>query len=383
MNNDFIPLFKVFMSPDIDKYVIPVLKSGFITQGPKVLEFENLLSNYFNSPYLLTLNSATSADHLAIDLIKRFSGLYNEERNEIISTPLTCTATNWPILANGLQIKWADINLQDLNIDLDDIYNKCNEKTLAILLVYWAGNPIAESKIKELKYKIRKKIGYCPIFIHDCAHAFGAKLDGKFLGNDEDFFFFSFQAIKHLTCGDGGLLVCPNQMYYDQAKLIRWFGIDRNSNKKDYRCESDIEHWGYKFHMNDISASIGISNLNHIDDILDKHRKNAKYYDENISENFKVKKLIRDSSVCSSHWIYTILVEDRDKFMDFMKDKKIIVSQVHLRNDLHTCVNEYRDSLKNLDYISSRHVSIPVGWWLSNKEVEYIVSCVNEWGVLN
>lgn len=374
-----IPLFKVYMSNQVDKFIMPVLNSGYITQGTKVLEFENLLSKYTGHDRLITTNSATSADHLALHLIKNFSDLYSEDRNEVISTPLTCTATNWPILANNLNIKWADINVENLNIDLDDVYEKVSEKTLAVMIVYWGGNPIDNIKLQETKLRIQKKIGYCPLFIHDCAHAFGAKVENNYLGNEEDFYFFSFQAIKHLTCGDGGALLCPNNFYYEKAKLIRWFGIDRNSNKKDYRCENDICDWGYKFHMNDISASIGISNLNHIDEILYKHRSNANFYDRTINENDNVKKIIVNAKNESSYWIYTICVKNRDSFMDYMKSKGIIVSQVHLRNDLHSCVKKYKSNLPNLESISENYVSIPVGWWLNYDDINYISASVNEW----
>lgn len=376
-----IPLFKVFMSDTISDCLAPVLNSGFVTQGPKVAEFENSLKKYINSEYIVTTNSATSANHLALHLIKLFSGIYKDERNEVITTPLTCTATNWPILANGLDIKWADVNLSDLNIDLDDVYNKCDDKTLAVMLVYWAGSPIDHKKLKDIKLKIVKKIGYCPIFIHDCAHAFGAKINGNYIGDDTDFYFFSFQAIKHLTCGDGGALVCPNNMYFEKAKLLRWFGIDRNTNKKDYRCEEDVVNWGYKFHMNDIAATIGLCNMNNIDNILTSHKNNANKYSEHIVENKKVKKLKTCKDNVSSYWVYTMLVENRDNFMDYMKDNGIVVSQVHLRNDVHSCVNKYMRVLPNLDFVADKHVSIPVGWWLGDSEVTRIINSVNVWSL--
>jgi dTDP-4-amino-4,6-dideoxygalactose transaminase len=233
MNKKNIPLFKVFMAKDAIDPLKEILQSGYIGQGPKVDEFEKSLSNYIGNPYANTVNSATSGLHLALHLIKKNYG--SEDRNEVITTPLTCTATNFPILANGLKIKWADIDPLTCNIDLNDVERKINKKTLAIMLVHWGGMPVNLDKIEEIKEKTLKLFNYKIPVIEDCAHAFGSKYKNKMIGNSNNFCVFSFQAIKHLTTGDGGLLLSPNSYFHEQAKLIRWFGLDRTSSA-DFRC---------------------------------------------------------------------------------------------------------------------------------------------------
>jgi dTDP-4-amino-4,6-dideoxygalactose transaminase len=258
-----IPLFKVFMSPNAGDEVTKVLNSGYIGQGEKVEEFESTLSDYFMRDYVVTLNSGTSGLHLALHLLKKQSGKWPglEDGDEVLATPLTCTASNFPIMANGLNIKWVDIDPETLNMDLDDLSRKISPKTKVIMLVHWGGYPNDLDKIKQIQTKCFDMYGFKPAIIEDGAHSFGSKYKGKLLGNHGNIVMYSLQAIKHITSIDGGLLVLPHRELYDRSKLLRWYGIDRNSNRKDFRCEADIEEWGFKFHMNDVNASIGLANL--------------------------------------------------------------------------------------------------------------------------
>ena len=152
MKNNSIPLFKVYMNEDID-IITDTLKSGMITQGKKVEEFEEKLKTYFNYPYLLTLNSATSGLTLAYRLLNLKPGVDN-----VISTPLTCFATNASILANNLDIIWADTDTNTCNIDLEDVKRKINSNTKALSFVHWGGNPIDLNKVDELKKYALDKI---------------------------------------------------------------------------------------------------------------------------------------------------------------------------------------------------------------------------------
>jgi dTDP-4-amino-4,6-dideoxygalactose transaminase len=189
---------------------------------------------------------------------------------------------------------------------------------------------------------------------------------------------FSFQAIKHLTCGDGGLLCLPNEELYRRGKLIRWYGIDRTSNQKDFRVEANIEEWGFKFHMNDINATIGLENIKDVNNIINNHRDNATYYDNNLQNINGLTLLERKPDRLSSYWIYSMLVENRDDFYKYMKECGIVVSQVHERNDKHTCVREYKTHLPTLDKIISKVVSIPVGWWVTKEQREYIIEKIKK-----
>jgi len=375
-----IPLFKVFMSENASAQAVNVLNSGYIGQGEQVEVFENNLKKYFNNDFVLTLNAGTSGLHLALHLLKnkngKWPGLSNDD--EVLCTPLTCTASNWPVLANNLKIKWVDIDEKTLNIDLDDLERKITEKTKVIILVHWGGYPNDLDRLKEIQKNTQELYGFKPAIIEDAAHAFGSKYKEKHLGNHGNIVMYSLQAIKHITSVDGGLLFLPHIELYNRAKLIRWYGIDRNTNKKDFRCEADIMEWGFKFHMNDVNASIGNENLKHADEIINKHKDNALFYDNNLKEISGVTLLERHVDRESSFWIYSFLVENRDKFYSWMKECGIMVSQVHERNDKHSCVSEFRSFLPTLEKTINKVVSIPVGWWVTEENRKYIVECIKK-----
>lgn len=390
-----IPLFKVFMSPSTKEKVGEVLDSGYIGQGPKVDEFEKQIGNYFGNNKVITTNAGTSALHLALHLLKKpksnweevFDGVASikhnwpgiEEGDEVLATALTCTASNWPIVANGLKIKWVDIDPKTLNMDLKDLEKKITPKTKAIMGVHWGGYPLDLDKIKDIKIRFKNKHGWAPALIEDGAHSMGTKYKGKYLGNHGNFVMNSLQAIKHITSIDGGLLYCPHDELYERSKLLRWYGIDRNpKGRTDFRCEEDIPEWGFKFHMNDVCATVGIENFKHLDDIISKHKENASYYDEHLQNVKGVNLLKREEGFESSFWIYTILVDNRPSFYKHMEECGITVSQVHERNDKHSCMDEFKTKLPNLEKTINNIVSIPVGWWVTKEDREYIVKCIKK-----
>lgn len=388
-----IPLFKVFMSPTAGEAVSDVLHSGFIGQGPKVDEFESNLSRFLRHERLVTLNSGTSGLHLALHLLKNpniFVDVHHgaaytqtnwpglEQGDEVLATALTCTASNWPILANGLKIKWVDIDPTTLNMDLDDLERKITHKTKVIMLVHWGGYPNDLDRVKQIQRRALERFGFAPMVIEDGAHGFGSKYQGEHLGNHGNMVMYSLQAIKHITSIDGGILTLPHNDLYKRAKLIRWYGIDRDSNRKDFRCEADIPEWGFKFHMNDICATVGNENLKHAKDIIAKHQSNAKFYDEQLKDTAGIQLLTRHADRESAFWIYSMLVDDREGFMRHMKEHGIISSQVHERNDKHTCVREYSSALPTLDATIGKVVSIPIGWWVTEEDRQYIVDCIKK-----
>ena len=393
-----IPLFKVFMAPTAKEKVGEVLDSGYIGQGPKVDEFEKQLGDYFGNNKVITTNAGTSALHLALHLLKKpkptwlkdeFQGVaftsHNwpgiNEGDEVLATALTCTASNWPIVANGLKIKWVDIDPTTLNMDLKDLERKITKKTKAIMGVHWGGYPLDLDEIKQIQQRIEAKFGWAPALIEDGAHSIGTKYKGKYLGNHGNFVMNSLQAIKHLTSIDGGVLYCPHDELYERAKLIRWYGIDRSpKGRTDFRCEADIEEWGFKFHMNDVCAAVGMENFKHIDKLVGVHKRNAAYYDEHLQNVEGITLLKREEGFESAFWIYTLKVDDRPSFYKYMEECGITVSQVHERNDKHSCMAEFKTELPNLEKTIGNIVSIPVGWWVSEEETEYIVECIKRGG---
>jgi dTDP-4-amino-4,6-dideoxygalactose transaminase len=372
-----IPLFKVFMAPDASKEVSKVLSSGYIGQGPKVDEFEKALETHLGVSNLVTTNSCTSALHLALHLLRKSSEDWPgiSPTDEVLATPLTCTASNWPILGNGLDIKWVDVDQGTLNMDLEDLRDKITETTKVILAVHWGGVPIDLEKLDAICEEAKERIGFKPKVIEDCAHAFGTLYKGKSLGSHGNICCYSFQAIKHITSVDGGALVLPNDELYSRAKLVRWYGIDRESERTDFRCEEDIKEFGFKFHMNDVSATVGLANLKHAKGICNAYRENAEYYYKNLNGIVDMQEY--DPVYASpAFWLMTLHVEDRDKFMTTMKTYGIATSKVHERNDKHSCVEEYKVELPGLEGAVKTMVCIPCGWWVTPMERKFIADCI-------
>ncbi len=393
VKESIIPLFKVFMANETSEEVSKVLMSGFIGQGPKVEDFESLLKGYFNNSNVVTTNAATSAEHIALHMLKRteknVKGYHGvafvenqwdgiEPEDEVLTTPLTCTATNWPILANGMKLKWVDVDPNTCNMDLDDLERKISPTTKVIMVVHWGGYPVDLDRLKEIQEKAYQLYGFKPVVIEDCAHAFGSTYKGTKIGSHGNICTFSFQAIKHLTTGDGGCAIFPYENQVKRAKLLRWYGIDRGDNRKDFRCESDISEYGFKFHMNDINATIGINNLPGVKLNINTTIDNANFYNQELADVSGVTLLENKSDRQSSYWIYTMKVERQQDFMNKMKECNIMVSRVHERNDIHSCMSEFKTDLPNLDKLVKEMICIPVGWWVTPEDRQYIVDCIKD-----
>ena len=383
-----IPLFKVFMSEDVHQPLNEVLRSGFLTQGPKVEEYEQALKNYLGYDRLLTLNSATAGLTLALRLLKvpdesmGWPG-FDDDKDIVLTPALTCFATTCAVLANNVKLRWLDVDLNTANISLEDLQRKLNERTKVIYLVHWGGCPVDLAALDSICEAHKVKHGFKPVVVEDCAHAFGAEFGGKKLGNHGNICVYSTQAIKHLTTGDGGIITLPNDNLYERCKLLRWFGIDRekrNYKGKDFRLENDIAEFGYKYHMNDINATIGLHNLPHISGLLEKMRVNGKYFDDNLGDIHGIQLMKKCEAANPAYWLYTIRVLDgkKQEFMDKMKKAGIMTSQVHNRNDINSCVSEFQEPLPNLDLLEKELVCIPVGWWLSEDDLTRIVSTIRQ-----
>jgi dTDP-4-amino-4,6-dideoxygalactose transaminase len=384
MTKNNIPLFKVFMSDEASEGVSKVLSSGYITQGPEVDKFENLLKQYFNNDKVVSVNSATSGLHLVFHMLKEY-GLGEEriqildEKDHVLTTPLTCTASNWPIIANKVNLKWVDVDPFTCNMSLDSLEEKLNEYTKAVNVVHWGGYPVDLKRLENIQKKFKEKFGFKFIIIEDSAHAFGANAYGKQIGNTGNISTFSFQAIKHLTTVDGGCINFNFDEDVERAKLLRWYGIDRNENRKDFRCESDIKNVGFKFHMNDVNAYIGQKNFKTVtEELLQIHVENGQYYNNHLKNTNKLETMNYSNNFEIPYWIYTVKVKDRDDFMKHMEENNIIVSRVHERNDKHTATKEFQTNLPLLESFIDEMVCIPVGWWVTKEDRQYIVDVIKK-----
>ena len=344
--------------PELEK----VLYSGYVAQGEQVELFERAFEKFVGSGHSLSVNSGTAALHIALIL----AGV--SEGDEVISTALTAEPTNVAIKMVGAKIRYADVDYETGNISPTSIEANINKKTKTIMVVDYAGIPVNVSAIQNIstKYKI-------PV-IHDSAHALGAEFNGLKTGNHFPYTVFSFQAIKQLTTIDGGILQIQDKEEYEKAKLIRWFGIDKTKT----RLDNNIQYQGYKYHMNNVNATIGLVQLNEIQTILDTHIENGKYFDEHLKITPGAELIDYYPGSEPAYWLYTLKVENRKDFIKKMAEIGIMASELHKRNDYHDYLNDFNQTLPNLDKFYSKMVHLPCGWWLKADEREQIVETIKK-----
>jgi len=367
---NLIPLFRVHMPPEEE--LLPALRdvlySGQVGQGPKVEEFEAALAPVAGNRNVLAVNSGTSALQLALRLAGARGG-------SVVTTPMTCAATVLPVLAEGARPVWADIDPATGNIDPLDAERKLAADTRAVLAVHWGGQPCDMTALMDLGARHG-----VPVIV-DAAHALGAQWAGEPVGSPAaDFTCFSLQAIKHITTIDGGILTTRDAGNYRRGKLLRWYGIDRDAEQADARVAADIGDWGYKFHMNDVAATIGLAQLRHLPGILAAHRGNAAFYDDALCGLVQAAPARRYSE--GAWWLYTLLWRDggqRAAFQAFMRAAGIQVSRVHGRLNRLTCFREYAAGpLPGVDEFFERECCIPVHWALTEADRRAVAGAVTE-----
>lgn len=357
---DRIEVFRVLMSPNAKHRVGDVLDSGYIGQGEQVERFERAFGEAVGA-YAppLSLNSCTSAIDLALHLCDVGAG------DEVVTTPITCTATNSHIAHRGARIVWADVAPQTGNLDPASVARLVTWRTKAVIAVDWGGRACDYAALRAAAPGV-------PI-IQDAAHAFLGALGG-------DYVCWSFQAIKALTTSDGGALLTPPAQL-ERGRLLRWFGLDRRSSA-DFRCAQDIRAIGFKYHMTDVNAAIGLANLELAIRGVHTARENAQYYCDWLSGLPGV--IVPPYDRACSYWLFTILVEDRADCMAYLAERGIASTQTHRRNDVHTAfraASDTRIALPGAQYFDDHQVAIPVGWWIAEEQREYIAAVVTAWAM--
>ena len=367
--NEGTVLFHPYVSKNSFKNVKKVLSGRWIGQGPLVDKFELKFKSMFAKKNLcLATGSGTDALHLSYIL----SGL--KKGDEVIAPLFTCTATNIPFLYMGVKIKFADIDPQTMNISIESVKKLITKKTKAVICMHYGGLPCDLDELHALtkKYKI-------PL-IEDAAHALGATYKGKPIGSISDFTMFSFQAIKHITTADGGMLCMKNKKMIKKAKRIRWFGIDREKKQKA-TWENDIFEIGYKYQMTDLGASVGLEGLKDFKKILN-HRKNIfNIYLEKLSNNKNIICVNKDDGKRThAAWLFTIISKKKDFIQKKLREKRIETNQVHFRNDKYSIFKKFVKGKRypNMDYVENKYLAIPVHHKVSFSKAKYIADLINK-----
>lgn len=360
--------FKVHIPESVKESLLETLFSGYIGQGAKVDEFEKEFSKKFAIENVVSLNSGTSALRLALALIGVKPG------DEVISTPYTMVATNTAILEQFAKPVFADVKCETANINPDDIENRITEKTKAIMCVHWGGYPCDMDEI----HKIARD-NELPV-IEDAAHALGSKHKNRPIGTISHFTTFSFQAIKHLTTVDGGMLSIMNKEKFEEAIRRRWFGIDRHKRKQslDEDPVVDITEVGYKYHMNDIGAIIGLEQLKYFDKTFNRRAEVARRYREELDDIEGITLLENKKDRTHANWMFAIHVNKRNKFLTFMRSNGIGATVHNWRNDRYSVFGGKRKDLKNLERLDKTLTNLPLHHDISDDNIEYVIDNVKK-----
>lgn len=362
---EIIPIFWPYIPKEgILEEIKDTLNSRWLGQGPKVDKFEKEFGKKFGYQYNLFVNSGTSALELAYHLI----GL--KEGDEVIVPILNCTAGQTGLMRRGVKIVFADIERETFNLDPEDFEKKITPKTKAVVAVHLGGIHV-NRKI----FEVAKKNNIL-IIVDAAQHHEPTKLEG-------DYICYSFQAIKHITTCDGGMLCLKNEEEYNRAKRLRWFGIDRELKaRKNYQAWErremtfDIEEAGHKYQPTDIDACFGLAALPNLDEVIEYRRELAEEYLKNLEPLHKVLTIVG-----GSYWLFGILVEERDELAEFLKINNIETNMVHLRNDIFSIFGGKRLNMPNMDWIEPRYLYLPINPKVTKENVKYICEKIKEFYV--
>ncbi|MCQ2211400.1 MAG: DegT/DnrJ/EryC1/StrS family aminotransferase [Paludibacteraceae bacterium] len=359
-----ISLVKPYIAPaeEMMPAIQNILYSGYIAESEPVWDFEKQFGLFIDNKNTIVVNSGTAALHISLSILDIGPG------DEVISTPMTSEPTNTTIALTGAKVVWGDVDPNTGLLDPRSVEEKINENTKAIMLVHYAGMVCDMNEFN----MISKKYGI-PI-IEDAAHALGSRYKGKIIASNSRFTCFSFQAIKQMTTVDGGAIGFKNEDDVAVAKKLRWFGLDKSVS----RMNNDITRAGYKYGMNNVTATIGQIQLKHTPEVLNKYIENGKYYDDKLKSVAGIHLVPYYEDTQPSYWLYTMKVENREDFCKMMEEKGIAASPLHHRSDTHSVFEESRCDLPNMDEWYSRFVHIPCGWWVGNEEREYIIDTIRK-----
>jgi len=367
-----------FIDDDDISAVVETLKSDYLTQGPVVEAFEKDLCEYCGCKYAVAFSSGTAALHGAYFA----SGIKAGE--EFITTPITFAASANAGLYLGAIPVFCDIDENSYNIDVDKIFDFVTEKTKVVTPVSYGGHLVSLQKI----YEDLSKRGI--IVIHDAAHALGAKKDGFGIVDFCDMAMVSFHPVKHITTGEGGVILTNNEYFFERLKLFRTHGITKDADKMKFGSEPwyyEMQELGYNYRITDFQCALGRSQLKKADKFLKRRNEIADiYYSEfGKSDKFKVISGYKDEKSVNAFHLYPVLLsnaDERKKFFEYMRQNNIWV-QVHYI-PLHL-MPYYRNNFgfkdgnfPKAENFYSREVSVPMFPSISDSELQYVIDIMKK-----
>jgi dTDP-4-amino-4,6-dideoxygalactose transaminase len=377
-----IPVFNAHSFQDFP-HVTKVLTSGVLSERSMVDQFRSELQRLFEHPRVIPLNSCTSALTMALRLLDVGPG------DEVVSTPFTMVATNAAIATLGARIVWCDIDPATFCPDMNSVVKHISPSTKAVVLTCVGG--VTPDRLADYP-----KDG--PGLIIDGAHSLMTIYQGRHISHWGDYACFSFQSIKHLTTGDGGALAVNSRRFvgadpawypaddnagknYVRAERMKWFGISRTvppgMTRLEHQMKSDIEEFGYKFHMNDLTAAVGLSCIDKALNAVKRSRENAEYYQKSFASVRGLTRITVPAGCEPAWWIYGFRSEVAGDLMKYLAAEGIETTRLWRRNDTYTCFRTSAgQDLPGMDIVAKQAVFIPSGWWVTDTDREKIADKV-------
>jgi len=379
VRDTYLPYAQQWVDEEDIGEVVKVLKSDFLTTGPKIEEFEKRFADYVGAKYAVSISNGTAALHAAC-----FAAGINEG-DEVITSPITFAASANCVLYQGGKPAFADINPKSYNIDVEDIERKITKKTKAIIPVDFTGQAVDIDGINE----IAKKYGL--VVIEDAAHSLGAEYKGKKIGSLVDMTTFSFHPVKHITTGEGGMITTNDEKLNNKLKLFRTHGITRDKemlhNKEEGPWFYEQLELGYNYRMTDIQAALGISQLNKINGFLKRRREIAKKYDEYL-KNIDGIILPYQESFSKSAWHLYVIQLELEKFKVGRKEIFEALQAENIGVNVHYIPVYYHPYYKRLGYekglcpnaekLYERIITLPLYPKMKDKDIEDVVNALDK-----
>ncbi len=373
---NFIPYGLHTIDEEDIEEVVKVLKSNWITTGPKIKEFEDALCKYIRCKYAAAVSSGTAALELAV------KSLDIPEGSEIITTPFTFVATSNSIIYNNCNPVFADVKKDTFNLNPEEVRKKITNKTKAIIYVDYAGQPCDIEEMREIAKE------HSLFLIEDACHALGAEYKNKKIGNFADLTIFSFHPVKHVTMGEGGVITTDNEELYKRLLMLRNHGIDKGTKERfgpNSGWAYDMKFLGRNYRITDFQCALGLSQLKKLDKFIEKRQNIAERYNRELSKIEEISTPSIKRNIKHAWHIYPILLSrniDRDKFFNKMRKKNIGVNVHYIPCYKHSYYRENfnfdEKEFPATEDVFKRIITLPLFPKLTEEQFNYIISSIKQ-----
>ncbi|HWQ80694.1 MAG TPA: DegT/DnrJ/EryC1/StrS family aminotransferase [Ignavibacteria bacterium] len=369
-----VRLFAPHLGDDELKEIQDSFKKSWVGLGEKVAIFERDFRIYLNCKSSIAVNSATAALHLSLSVFRFPRG------KKALVPDITFASTAFAPIYNGLEPVFVDVNRDDVSISVEDLEKKWDKDCAAVLPVHYGGQPAHMDEITEFAKIKNLKV------IEDCAHTIGAEYKGKKLGLWGDIGCFSFEEKKAMTTGDGGMICSNDESLISSLKSKRWLGIDRDTWKRmNNNTEDDSKHWyydindlGFKYNMNDLSASIGIVQLRKLDEMNRIRSSIISKYLNGMKLLNHIKPILPFEPYKYSYWLFGARCDKRDDLIRFMKKNGIATGVHYVPLNMVNYFKQWNSKCETAEEIWKSFVTLPLHVQMTDDEISYVLEKLYE-----